>query len=47
MDIVIPELASAVYKDRMRDAIKARRFSSPRRTEGLPSLLRSLLRLFA
>jgi hypothetical protein len=47
MDIVVPELANAVYEDRVRDATKARSVSTPRRTKGLPSLLRSLLHLFA
>ena len=47
MDIVVPELANAVYEDRIRDATKTRRVSTPRRIKGLPSLLRSLIHLFA
>ena len=46
MDIVVPELANAVYEDRVRDAIKALKVSTPSKPEGLASLLRSLLHLF-
>jgi hypothetical protein len=43
MDFVVPELAKAMYEERVRDAMKARRFSSPSMSAGLPSVLRSLL----
>jgi hypothetical protein len=46
VDFVVPELAKAVYEDRMRDAQKARRFLSPSRPGGLPSVLRGLLPVF-
>lgn len=47
MDIVVPQLANAVYEDRIRDALRARRFSIPTRSNSLPLILRNLLHLFA
>ena len=47
MDMVVPELANAVYEDRLRDAIKARGMPTPRKVKGLPSMLRNLLHIFA
>ena len=41
-DIVLPELANAMYEERVRDADKSRRFSGPRKTGALTSFLRSL-----
>jgi hypothetical protein len=46
-DIVLPELADAVYRDRIRDAKKNRKFSDSRETGRLPLVLRNLLLLFA
>jgi hypothetical protein len=46
MDIVVPQLANAVYEDRIRDAVRARRFSIPTRSKRLPSMLKNLLHLF-
>ena len=45
-DIVLPELANAVYEERVRDADKTGRFSIPRKSGRLPSLLRGLQLLF-
>ena len=47
MDIVVPQLANAVYEDRIRDAEKARRFSIPTRDNRLTFMLKNLLHLFA
>jgi hypothetical protein len=46
-DIVLPELANAVYEERLRDAEKARQDSAAKRTGALASVLRSLIHLFA
>ena len=45
-DIVLPELANAMYKERVRDADKDRGFSEGRKTGALTSFLRSLQFLF-
>jgi hypothetical protein len=45
-DIVLPELANAVYEERVRDADKNRWFSERRKTGTLTSFLRSLQILF-
>jgi hypothetical protein len=47
MDIVLPELAQAVYADRVRDAQRTHGFSSSSGTGRLSSVLRSLLSRFA
>jgi len=46
-DIVLPELADAVYKDRIRDAKRNRRVSGMPETRSLPSVLRALIHFFA
>lgn len=46
-DIVLPELANAVYRDRLRDAEKNRKRSDATETGRLPSVLKNLLVLFA
>jgi len=46
-DIVLPELANAVYEERLRDAEKARQDSAAKRTGAPASVLRSLIHLFA
>jgi hypothetical protein len=46
VDLVVPELAKAIYEERIRDAEKAHRFSSYRRPGGLLAVLRSLLPYF-
>jgi len=46
-DIVLPELASAVYEDRVRDAKKTHRFSAARISDVSASILKRLLLLFA
>lgn len=46
-DIVLPELADAVYKDRIRDVNRNRRFSGMLETGKLPSVLRTLIHFFA
>jgi hypothetical protein len=43
IDLVVPELAKAMYDERIRDAEKAHMVSSYRRPGGLPLVLRSLL----
>ena len=45
-DIVLPELANAMYKERVRDADKDRRFSERRKPGSLTAFLRSLQFLF-
>ena len=47
MDIVLPELAQAVYADRVRDAQKLHGFSGSPGNGRLSSVLRSLLSRFA
>jgi len=46
-DIVLPELACAVYADRVRDAKKTHRFSAARISDALVLVLKRLLLLFA
>jgi hypothetical protein len=46
-DIVLPELANAVYAGRIRDAKRNRRFSVAKRNGAPASVLRSLLFFFA
>ena len=46
-DIVLPELANAVYADRVRDAKRPRLFSVTKRNSAPASVLKSLLFFFA
>jgi hypothetical protein len=46
-DIVLPELVNAVYEERLRDAEKSRRTSTPAKADVSASVLRSLIHLFA
>jgi hypothetical protein len=46
-DIVLPELANAVYDERLRDAEKTRQNSGVNKTNAPVSVLRSLIHLFA
>jgi hypothetical protein len=46
-DIVLPELVNAVYEERLRDAEKSRRTSTPDKADASASVLRSLIHLFA
>jgi hypothetical protein len=46
-DIVLPELASAVYADRVRDAKKTHRFLAARISDVPVLILKRLLLLFA
>jgi hypothetical protein len=46
-DIVLPELANAVYDDRLRDAEKTRPNPGANKTNAPASVLRSLIHRFA